>query len=77
MKTTIAVFLTIQTEQEQSDGALNLVDDLIDAGFFQNSINEGLSHGERVTCAVVPRVPNELLEQYEADDPGSSDGCGA
>jgi hypothetical protein len=76
MKTTIAVFLTIETESEQSDGALNLVDDLIDAGLFQDNINDALSHGERVTCAVVRRVPVALLRQYDAADPGSSDGCG-
>jgi hypothetical protein len=73
MKTTIAIFLTIQTESEQSDGALNRVDDAIDAGFLQDCINEELSHGERVTCAVVRRVPQSLLEQYDAADV-SSDG---
>ena len=74
MKTTIAIFLTIQTETPDSDGALNVVDDAIDAGYLQDAINEQLSHGERVTCAVVRRVPQALLEQYDASDAGS-DGC--
>ena len=76
MKTTIAIFLTIQTEQDESAGARDKVDDLLDAGFLQDCINEELSHGERVTCCVARFVPESLLEQYDAADPGSSDGCG-
>jgi len=74
MRTTLAVFLTIDCDTEgAADGC---VDDLLDVGFLQDAINEELPNG-RVRCAVVRAVPAELLATYSAafdDDLDAQDG---
>lgn len=69
---TLAVFLTIDCSD--SDAAEYVVDDLLDAGFFQDAINEHLPDG-CVTCAVVRAVGADVLTAHDAhpEPDGESD----